>query len=99
MDPINPWLDPIEVRRMADRLLRPVSDSTVTVADAGFDEEFVGYATERTAVPAIVAGPARVAVPPVESAENEAPPATESTPRLAAEPMESSARGPFLDRR
>ncbi len=43
MDPINPWLDPVEVRRMAERLLKPVADPVRSVVDAGFDEGFVGF--------------------------------------------------------
>jgi hypothetical protein len=105
MDPINPWLDPIEVRRMADRLLRPVKDPSVTVTDAGFDEGFVGYATERAATPvpaaaaaAAAASPARVVGPPLEAPEQPGPHAHEPIVRPAVEPIESSARGPFLDR-
>jgi hypothetical protein len=44
MDPINPWLDAAEVRRLAERLMRPVREPAVTIADAGFDEAFVGFA-------------------------------------------------------
>lgn len=43
MDPIYPWLDPVEVRRLADRLMRPERQSTVAPADAGFDDGFVGF--------------------------------------------------------
>jgi hypothetical protein len=101
MDPINPWLDPVEVRRLADRLMRPMRDPGVTVTDAGFDEGFVGYASEASArhAPIAVAVPARVVGPPVEG-----PPAAQPQPLQAgpAEPaeqaIESSARGPFLDR-
>jgi hypothetical protein len=94
MDPINPWLDPVEVRRLAERLMRPVRDPAVTVVDAGFDASFVGYASERPASPATptqAATPARIVGPPVE--ENPAPPIPPP-----AEPIASSARGPFLDR-
>ena len=45
MDPIYPWLDPVEVRRLADRLMKPNREPSVTVADAGFDEGFVGFAS------------------------------------------------------
>jgi len=43
MDPVHPWLDPIEVRRLAERLLLPVHEPAVQVTDAGFGEQFVGY--------------------------------------------------------
>lgn len=89
MDPIYPWLDPIEVRRLAEGLLRPQSEPVVTTADAGFDDAFVGYATEH-ATPA--------ASPPPLSPK-QAP--LQVTPAVLA-PVESTnpttARGPFLDR-
>ena len=46
MNPINPWLDPVEVRRLAERLMRPARSPDLTVKDAGFDSSFIGYATE-----------------------------------------------------
>ena len=46
MDPINPWLDPAEVRRLAERLMQPNRESAVPAPDAGFDDAFVGYASE-----------------------------------------------------
>lgn len=52
MDPIYPWLDPIEVRRLADRLMRPERQSAVTVPDAGFDDGFVGFAGAQPFLPA-----------------------------------------------
>jgi hypothetical protein len=92
MDPINPWLDPIEVRRLAERLMRPVRDPAVTIADAGFDEAFVGYAgTRPPAQPQPVPTPARIVEP---AAAEPAPQA--AVP--AAAPIQSTARGPFLDR-
>ena len=99
MDPINPWLDPVEVRRLAERLMKPLRDPSVTVTDAGFDESFVGYASARPAAPpqappplAREASPA-AAIPPASQA------AVQETPRqTAAETIQSTARGPFLDR-
>lgn len=88
MDPINPWLDPIEVRRLAERLMRPVRDPAVTITDAGFDAAFVGYAGTKPTAEAI---PARIVEPTgVEPAPQAAVPATA--------PIQSTARGPFLDR-
>lgn len=43
MDPIYPWLDPVEVRRLADRLMRPERQAAVAPVDAGFDDGFVGF--------------------------------------------------------
>ena len=82
-DPIYPWLDPIEVRRLAEGLMKPHREPPVTFGDAGFDAGFVGYATDRTPAPtppSVVEAPVRAAVEPVVQ---------EST---------STARGPFLDR-
>ena len=70
MDPIYPWLDPIEVRRLADRLMMPNREPAVTVTDAGFDEGFVGYASEQT-VPQ--AAPISPPPPPVVQAASSPP--------------------------
>lgn len=89
MDPVNPWLDADEVRRMAERLMKPARNPAVSVADAGFDEAFVGYASDRPASPAPPVSPA----PPPPAA-----PVTPVKPQPAAAPSASAARGPFLDR-
>lgn len=89
MDPINPWLDPVEVRRMAERLMRPVKDPAASVSDAGFDEAFVGYATARPASPDPTAAPP---TPP------DPPPTPPTVFQPVSETIPSTARGPFLDR-
>ena len=43
MDPLNPWLDPSEVRHLAEQLLRPVSPARLAAADPGFNPSFVGF--------------------------------------------------------
>ena len=43
MDSIDTWLDPIEVRQLADRLLQPNSEAAPSMADDGFDDGFIGY--------------------------------------------------------
>jgi hypothetical protein len=78
-------LDPVEVRRLADRLVRPGREPSVTAADAGFDDAFVGFATGAAAP--VVQSPA----PPVVSAEVPAPTGFKEAGSLVA-------RGPFLDR-
>lgn len=88
MDTINPWLDPIEVRRLADRLMRPVHEASVTITDAGFDEAFVGYAAAGTPSPAPPQEPA------VRAADSFPPPVPLET--AASPPV--SARGGFLER-
>lgn len=92
MDPVYPWLDPIEVRRMADRLMKPNREPSITVADAGFDAAFVGYATSQSSRQEIP-----LVVPQAVREETPAPiPVPVEVPAVA----ESSfiARGPFLDR-
>jgi hypothetical protein len=82
MDPIYPWLDPVEVRRLADRLVKPGREPTVTAADAGFDEAFVGFATD-TAPTVVECSRSAVSNPlPTE-------------PQAASSFV---ARGPFLER-
>jgi len=106
MDPIYPWLDPIEVRRLAERLMKPNREPTTTVVDAGFDEGFVGYASgqslpENTPVTTPVMAPPHPPLPPAvtrlipEPVPTQAPHST--LPREVAE-NPTSARGPFLDR-
>ena len=85
MDPVYPWLDPIEVRRMADRLMKPNREPSVTVTDAGFDDGFVGYGTDSVSPP-----------PPPPAA---APAIHTTAAKVSAQPESLFiARGPFLDR-
>lgn len=90
MDPIYPWLDPIEVRRLAERLMKPNREPTMVLADAGFGEGFVGYATGQVA--SLAATP-----PPVSPPLREAPVAVAQPPPQQPE-NPTTARGPFLDR-
>ena len=87
MDPINPWLDADEVRRLAARLMKPLRDPAQPVADAGFGEGFVGYAATRQPSPA----PPAVTPPPFTEAPPPPAPAT-------VDAATTSARGSFLDR-
>lgn len=60
MDPIYPWLDPVEVKRLAESLLKPLRQPSLKVADAGFDAGFVGYATgsfSQAKAPVVVSSP------------------------------------------
>lgn len=88
MDPIYPWLDPIEVRRLADKLIRPNREPSMSVLDAGFDDAFVGFASGQ--------------ITPTLAPPPSLPPPSEQ-PRLPVEtttPSETqaTARGPFLER-
>ena len=86
MDPINPWLDPAEVRRLAERLMKPNREPAVTAADAGFDDAFVGYASD----------PLPFVVPPSGGLQLSPPPP--DSPFQASVETQTTARGPFLDR-
>lgn len=93
MDPVNPWLDPVEVRRLAERLIRPVRDTALTVSDAGFDDAFVGYAAGRPSAPPNPA-PAPVQVIPARVvAPAEEPPPLPPRPAAPAQP-EPPQQGP-----
>lgn len=97
MDPIYPWLDPIEVRRLAEGLMRPNRETAAPFSDAGFDDAFVGFATDAAPPPPAAAVPtALAAIVPPESIP--APVIAETS----IEPEDSApnvvARGPFLDR-
>lgn len=104
MDPIYPWLDPIEVRRMAERLMKPNREPSATVADAGFDAGFVGFASSQSSqeiapVPAVTTTPPPLppqVAPQIPEPVPFPPPAPIATPEITENP--TSARGPFLDR-
>jgi hypothetical protein len=92
MDPLHPWIDADEVRRLAARLMKPSRDPEVSIADAGFDEAFVGFAANRPA--------ATTAQPPVpqQPVTPPPPPAPARVTPPAADPSPAAARGPFLER-
>jgi hypothetical protein len=104
IDTINPWLDPVEVRRMAERLMQPARDPVAPLADPGFDDTFIGFGSESRAYPAQplnaalrqLPKPAADPVPPALPAlvPIPAPPAIP----LASEVTAVTARGPFLER-
>lgn len=104
MDPINPWVDAAEVRRMAERLLAPSQQPDPSFRDAGFDAEFIGYAT---------GGPTSFAPPVTPTSAPASPPAPVAAGRTITPPPSAVAlsspfhsmadarkivRGPFLDR-
>ena len=68
MDPLEPWIDASAVRRLAENLLSEHREVAVEAApDAGFGQEFVGFAVERggSAGVARTPPPAAPAPPPV----------------------------------
>jgi hypothetical protein len=96
MDPIYPWLDPVEVRRLAERLMAPDREPSMAVADAGFGEGFVGYAA------GLVTSVTPPSLPPTPSPMP--PPAPREQPLAPAQTHQqlseghTTARGPFLER-
>ena len=67
MDPVNPWLDSAEVRRLAERLMKPNREPAVPAPDAGFDDAFVGYAND--SLPPPLPPPLRETPPPQAPAD------------------------------
>jgi hypothetical protein len=104
MDPIHPWLDAAEVRRMAERLMKPNREPAVTAPDAGFDDAFVGFATDPLPQPPAPPPPLPLVVPPSGGLQLSPPPAREEPPPPLDSPFQAppetqtTARGPFLDR-
>jgi hypothetical protein len=87
MDPINPWLDPSEVRHLAEMLLRPVAPARLSAADPGFDSSFVGFMSPDSSAP--VAAPEQQAAPTPQSPPREEEPPLQSTPVQVAPPRDS----------
>jgi len=87
MDPINPWLDPAEVRRLAERLMKPSAGPMLPISDAGFDDDFVGFA-------GVVSAPQKLPEVVLETDDEETPKLPEPEPKQAV----TAPRGPFLER-
>lgn len=107
MDPLNPWLDTDEVRRMALRLIRPVAESATNIADAGYGEAFVGFTQEDPPPSPPAQQPDAAVVPTNQQAMPMPAPVVSHVPVFPAPvpvsstpepPSVSTARGPFLDR-
>lgn len=91
MDTINPWIDPAEVRQLAEKLIRPVEQSSIVSSDTGFDTSFVGFldgdGTAEESAPSLTPTsqtPVAAAVAPViPKAETPATPAISERPTLS----------------
>lgn len=79
MDPINPWLDPIEVRRMAERLMQPAREQAAPLVDPGFDEAFIGFGPEATQPSIPVSIPGLTPIQEVREMPAHVPPRPPST--------------------
>ena len=95
MDPLEPWIDASAVRRMAERLLEDPDEPEVNPGqDAGFGNEFVGFAGEarREATPAVA-----VMEPPAMVFEPVGPAIASQLPPAVA-PVAPEGRGPLWER-
>lgn len=112
MDPVNPWLDPAEVRHLAEQLLRPVAPARLSAADPGFDASFIGFTsggvaslapepTSSEPLPTPSVPPLPQPIPhagqPAISAP-QAPPAPSVSPRSPEPPPAAPSRTRFLQR-
>jgi hypothetical protein len=110
MDPVNPWIDPSEVRRLAEQLLRPVAPARLSAADPGFDAAFVGFVSggvvadlpqpTKSAPVAVQQAPTTSSVPPLPPTIQ---PTASAPPSPAAPPIfqpvpEPLAAAPSLTR-
>jgi hypothetical protein len=95
MDPLEPWIDASAVRRMAERLLADPDEPEINPGpDAGFGNEFVGFAgeTRREAAPAVaVMEPPAMVFEPVG-------PAIASPLQQVVTVVPSEGRGPLWER-
>jgi hypothetical protein len=102
MDPIYPWLDPVEVKRLAESLLKPLRQPSLKVADAGFDAGFVGYATgssSQAKAPVVVSSleiPALVMPSPAHDLSSDPFAVTDMSP--PAPPVLEPAPAPVVER-
>lgn len=88
MDPINPWLDADEVRKLAESLMPARTLPAASINDAGFSDAFVGFAAPApVAATTPVAAPSPIVTPspfsistPVAAPRPAAIPATVQTP-------------------
>ncbi len=101
MNPLNSWLDADEVRRLANRLMKPVRNPAMTLSDIGFDEQFIGFAESSPARPNIPADPntGEPELPTPVAKSPTPPPLPQPQPPVpSAGSLMDAARGPFLNR-
>lgn len=91
MDPVNPWLDPSEVRHLAEQLLRPVAPARLSAADPGFNASFIGFTSGG---PAHVVSEEKKAIEPPLEPE----PAPSASPPAPEPPPAAPSRTRFLER-
>jgi hypothetical protein len=85
MDPINPWIDPSEVRQLAEKLIRPVEQSSIVPKDPGFDTSFVGFVDSdepAEEIVKVIPNPQSIPVVPKPTQPAPAQPAPASAPKI-----------------
>jgi hypothetical protein len=98
MNPIHPWVNPAELRRLAEQLLTPVPEPTVHPADAGFGDQFVGYSSAPAQAAPVTPPPSRPAALEQAPAPRPQPQPTAAEQAAPASTPQAEGRGPFLDR-
>jgi hypothetical protein len=97
MDPLQPWVDAQEMRRLAEALMTSPVRTLETSSDAGFSGDFVGFADDQSPAPA----------EPIPTGEKPPLPPAATVFTAPAEPPRTAApavtpttrvRGPFLER-
>lgn len=103
MDPVHPWVDPQEMRRLAEALMSAPAKPLAAADDAGFSGAFVGFAQGN--VPQIIEpSPVTVAPAPEPVREVVVTPVPVPEPidtvveEALARPVVTKVRGPFLER-
>ena len=93
MNSVSQWIDPVEVRRLAEGLMMQSKTpaAPVTLADAGFDADFVGFASaphlETPALPPQIISPppTPIAEAPTEPTRVKPAPTQPEAARIPAE--------------
>lgn len=95
MDPLQPWVDAQEMRRLAEALMTVPMRAPSTPEDAGFNGDFIGFANDPKPSPSVPRPAPEKALPPPAAAVVTTP--TEPV-RAAAPVVTTRVRGPFLER-
>jgi hypothetical protein len=95
MDPVQPWVDPIEIRRLAEALMAPLARPNSPADDAGFNGDFVGFSQNQEATCEVGA-----TADPMPAGSTESSVTHTEAPQVAAPTTthETPVRGPFLER-
>lgn len=95
MDAVQPWVDPLEMKRLAEALMAPPVDPSAPADDAGFNGDFVGFAHNKETLSKTKAA---TDTPASEFVAHATIPQDHSPPSPPTITNETSVRGPFLER-